>query len=200
MIAPTVIAQASVGFAMFGLPSTEEHDYFERSSATPSNYHHAFLFVRSGTNSLCVLPSPSALDAAISGARYSIQSKTSSDVVSQVETEAYESARAEAAKQIASLTALWKRSLLDPSAESNAKSLAYTTKLVYESLYKLGPSSIDLRNLEHTRVSPLHLAVILRVTKARKQSVPGWDHALSIAKQVFSSYGPNYGHALVGLC
>lgn len=187
------------GIASFSAQMPDVMDHWRTPDIDQAEVQRMLLHLNSDKARFYVLPAVRASDSTISGARYAVQNQSSLETTSPMDTVAYESYKATAMRKISKLSARWHKSLLDVASDSSSKALAYTTKLIFESIIKFGPTSVDLTGLEAEKVNPMHLAVILRVTKNRKSLVPGWDEALKVAVAALQLHKLNEDVVLVGI-
>lgn len=93
----------------------------------------------------------------------------------------------------------WQRYLFDPTAPYDAETLAKTTVSLVKELALKGPRSISLQGLGVSKVSGMHLAVILRATASNRKDILGWKMALEIARAALNRDSINPAYALIGL-
>lgn len=147
-----------------------------------SEIHGALIQIGYEKACFYVFPALRVGEANISGSHYSVQRDSQFELTSPTNTVSYENYKAEAVRQVCKLSAKWHESLLNSTSDSSSKALALTSKFIFESMIRFGPSSIDLIGLKPEIVNPMHLAVILRITKNRKSLVAGWDDACNVAR------------------
>jgi hypothetical protein len=147
------------------------------------------------------LPIVIGLSALLSGVRYDANNDHFSEIGAEEKIyDSYQNNRGEVLNKIDDFDKVgWHVNLFDRYASNDALALSKTTKPLIRALLKGGPESIDLRNLDINKVNGMHLAVILRATSSKRDSVPGWREALTLARAALLRDNINANNALIGL-
>ena len=86
-----------------------------------------------------------------------------------------------------------------PNGVESADSLTVTAETALEAVIEYGPKVIPTNDLDGIQIHGEQLATLLRATYSWRDEIPGWDHALSVAKLRLAEQGIDPDDALYGM-
>jgi hypothetical protein len=104
--------------------------------------------------------------------------------------------RKEAAQHVEEL---WKSFVIEKHAPVDTDSVAETIDRVFQMAYRFGPSSVDFRGMDSSKVNGEHLAAALRAASSFKHLALGWSNALRVAKEAILVEGGDPSDSLLGM-
>ena len=99
----------------------------------------------------------------------------------------------------ASANEQWRRLVLDPRAAAHVDALTQTVEAGLDFIAEFGPGSLSLAGLDQASVQCEHLAALLRATSTWRDSIPGWNEALNVARAAVDSAGLDPEDVLFGM-
>jgi len=103
------------------------------------------------------------------------------------------------AEEFTAANRAWRRHICNLSAPASVDALTETVQSTVDFIGKFGPQLLDLSNLNPEKVHCEHLAALLRATSSLKKRVPGWSHALEVAKVAVNNAGQDIDDVLFGM-
>lgn len=85
------------------------------------------------------------------------------------------------------------------NSSADLDSLTVTAETALEAVIEFGPSIIPANDLDGIQIHGEQLATLLRVTYSWRDEIPGWDHALGVAKLRLAEQGIDPDDALYGM-
>ena len=85
------------------------------------------------------------------------------------------------------------------NSSTDLDSLTVTAETALEAVIEYGPKVIPTNDLDGIQIHGEQLATLLRATYSWRDEIPGWDHALSVAKLRLAEQGIDPDDALYGM-
>lgn len=85
------------------------------------------------------------------------------------------------------------------NSSADLDSLTVTAETALEAVIEFGPAIIPANDLDGIRIHGEQLATLLRATYSWRDEIPGWDHALGVAKLKLAEQGIDPDDALYGM-
>lgn len=86
-------------------------------------------------------------------------------------------------KRLVLLQSQWKERVCNVRTPTNDEALFETFEIVSSLVSESRPSDLDVRGLQADAVNGEHLVALLRASYLERASVPGWDDALTVARE-----------------
>ena len=85
------------------------------------------------------------------------------------------------------------------NSSADLDSLTVTAETALEAVIEFGPAIIPANDLAGIQIHGEQLATLLRATYSWRDEIPGWDHALGVAKLRLAEQGIDPDDALYGM-
>lgn len=85
------------------------------------------------------------------------------------------------------------------NSDAGVDSLTVTAETALEAIIEFGPAIIPTNDLTGIQIHGEQLATLLRAAYSWRDEIPGWDHALDVAKQRLAEQGVDPDDALYGM-
>ena len=85
------------------------------------------------------------------------------------------------------------------NSSADLDSLTLTAETAIEAVIEFGPAIIPASDLDGIQIHGEQLATLLRATYSWRDEIPGWDHALGVAKLKLAEQGIDPDDALYGM-
>ena len=86
-------------------------------------------------------------------------------------------------KRLVFLQSQWKERVCSARTPTNDEALFKTFEIVTSLVSEGHPRDLDVRGLKAETVNGEHLVALLRASYLERADVPGWDHALAVARE-----------------
>lgn len=86
-------------------------------------------------------------------------------------------------KRLVLLQSQWKERVCNVRTPTNDEALFETFEIVSSLVSESRPSDLDVRGLQADAVNGEHLVALLRASYLERANVPGWDDALTVARE-----------------